>query len=135
MSHPLPIQSIHHISHVTSRLDESTTFYRDVLGFRQLQRPDFDFPGAWLFNYGVQIHLIEKPQDVEATGEISVRTDHVAFHVDDTDQVERLLKERGIPYRTNYVAKTGVKQLFFHDPDENHIEIGNYPPPTELTDV
>ena len=86
-----------------------------------------------LYSYGVQIHLIATREDGETPGEISVRTDHVAFHVDDTDHVERLLKERGILYRTNYVAKTGVKQLFFCDPDGNHIEIGNYPPPTELT--
>ena len=46
MSQPLPIQSINHISHGTSRLDDSTTFYRDVLGFRPIQRPPFDFPGA-----------------------------------------------------------------------------------------
>ncbi|MBP85702.1 MAG: glyoxalase [Planctomycetaceae bacterium] len=134
MLQPLPIRSVNHISHVTSRLEESTTFYRDVLGFRPIQRPPFDFPGAWLYNYGVQVHLIATRKDGEAPGEISVRTDHVAFHVDDTDHVEGLLKERGIPYRTNIVPGTGIKQLFFHDPDGNHIEIGSYPPATELTE-
>ena len=133
MLQPLPIRSVNHISHVTSRLEESTTFYRDVLGFRPIQRPPFDFPGAWLYNYGVQVHLIATRKDGEAPGEISVRTDHVAFHVDDTDHVEGLLKERGIPYRTNIVPGTGIKQLFFHDPDGHHIEIGSYPQETKLS--
>ena len=134
MSEALPIQSVHHISHVTRHLEESRAFYREVMGFRAIKRPDFDFPGAWLYNYGVQIHLIATNQDETSdSGEIQTRADHVAFHVADTDRVEQLLQERDIPFRTNYVANTGVKQLFFHDPDGNHIEIGTYPVAQELT--
>ncbi len=43
---PLPIDSLNHIARVTGDLDASTAFYRDVLGFRSIQRPDFGFPGA-----------------------------------------------------------------------------------------
>ena len=119
---------MHHISHVTGHLEDSTAFYRDVLGFRLIKRPNFGFPGAWLFNYGVQIHLIATDRGPASDlGDIQTRADHVAFHVADTDHVERLLQERNIAFRTNFVADTGVKQLFFHDPDGNHIEIGTYP--------
>jgi catechol 2,3-dioxygenase-like lactoylglutathione lyase family enzyme len=130
---PLPIESINHIARVTHDLEASTAFYRDVLGFRSIQRPNFGFPGAWLFNYGVQIHLIAATGDPAVDGpEISIRADHVAFHVADTDVVEELLKRHGIPYKTNYVADSGVTQIFFHDSDGNHIEIGTYPPIREL---
>lgn len=132
MPAPLPIQSVNHIARVTHDLDASLAFYRDVLGFRQIWRPNFSFPGAWLFNYGVQIHLIATATGEAEAGDISIRADHVAFHVADTDEVERLLAEHGIEYRKNVVPDTGVTQLFFLDPDGNHIEIGTYPPAKEL---
>lgn len=32
-SAPLPLVGLHHVARVTSRLEESIAFYRDVLGF------------------------------------------------------------------------------------------------------
>ena len=132
MPDTLPVTAVHHISHITTDLDASRAFYRDVLGFRTIQRPNFKFSGAWLFNYGVQVHLIVDETAARQERQISTRVDHIAFHVEDTAQVERLLQEHGIEYRMNQVADTGVTQLFFCDPDGNHIEIGCYPPPLEM---
>ncbi|MBQ16559.1 MAG: glyoxalase [Planctomycetaceae bacterium] len=124
----LPIHSTNHVARVTRDLEASTEFYRDVLGFQPIDRPDFGFPGAWLYNYDLQIHLIAATDetDPEDCG-ISLRTDHVAFHVDDIQESQRLLEERGIPFATNYVEDTDVTQVFFKDPDGNHIELGTYP--------
>jgi len=45
---PLPLRQINHISRVCSSLTKSLEFYRDVLGFVEIKRPDsFDFDGAW----------------------------------------------------------------------------------------
>ena len=132
MPDTLPVTAVHHISHITTNLDASRAFYRDVLGFRTIQRPNFKFPGAWLFNYGVQVHLIVDESAARPEHQVSTRVDHIAFHVEDTAQVEGLLQEHGIEYRVNQVADTGVTQLFFCDPDGNHIEIGCYPPPLEM---
>jgi catechol 2,3-dioxygenase-like lactoylglutathione lyase family enzyme len=132
MDGPLPIESLNHIARVTQDLKASTVFYRDVLGFRPIWRPNFGFDGAWLYNYGIQIHLIVATGDpaIDAP-ETSIRASHVAFHVSDTDQVEELLKKHGIRYKVNTVPDTGVNQLFFQDPDGFHIEIGTYPPDRE----
>ena len=101
----LPIKSINHIARVTCDLDASTAFYRDVLGFRPITRPDFGFPGVWLFNHGVQIHLIATTGDPAIDGgDISIRAGHAVFHVADTSVVVGLLKQHSIPYKTNYVA-------------------------------
>lgn len=124
----LAIDSVNHIARLTRHLDESRAFYRDVLGFREIQRPDFNFPGAWLFNYGLQIHLIVDDNAPRPDGEISTRDAHVALQVDDMDQAARVLEEHGIAYRRNYVPQRNVTQLFFRDPDGYHIELGNYPP-------
>jgi catechol 2,3-dioxygenase-like lactoylglutathione lyase family enzyme len=133
MLRPLPIASVNHLARETSRVDAMLAFYRDVLGFRQIWRPAFGFRGAWLANYGIQIHLIEGEAD-DASPEIDTRTDHVAFHTDDIDEVIRRLEENGIPHRVNDVPQTKVKQVFFHDPDGNHIEVGTYPPAREIVD-
>jgi len=130
MAGTLPVRAVNHIARITKRLEESRRFYRDVLGFREIARPDFGFPGAWLFNYGVQIHLIVNDEQAsDPSGEIQTRGAHVALDVEDVDATRRLLDEHGIEYRENYVPKTDVTQLFFRDPDGYHIEVATYPPP------
>ncbi|MFO0947964.1 MAG: VOC family protein [Planctomycetota bacterium] len=131
MAGPIPIESVNHIARETDDVPRALAFYRDILGFRQVWRPNFDFDGAWLFNYGVMIHLI-KGVPPDRPGEISTRADHVAFHTPNIDAVETALKEHGIEYKSNYVPMTGVRQVFFHDPDGNHIEVGTYPAVREL---
>ncbi|MFW6124535.1 MAG: VOC family protein, partial [Pirellulales bacterium] len=129
MPEPLPIQSVNHIARITRDLEASRAFYRDVLGFREIHRPNFRFPGAWLYNYGIQVHLIAAGEgERPGSGEISTRADHLALHVEDLDRVESLLSQHGIAYKKNEVPQTGVTQLFLLDPDGNHIEIATYPP-------
>jgi catechol 2,3-dioxygenase-like lactoylglutathione lyase family enzyme len=134
MPAPLPIESINHVSYTVADLEASRVFFRDVLGFREIQRPNFDFAGHWLFNYGVMIHLIQdsEPRPAEGPGEIRTRANHLALHTSDLDRVERLLEEHGVAFRRNQVPGRPIKQVFFRDPDGNHIEIGTYgptPPP------
>ncbi|MBI1312845.1 glyoxalase [bacterium] len=129
MPEALPIEFIHHVSRLTRDLDRSQKFYCDVLGFEPIPRPNFNFRGAWLFNYGLQIHLIEATEALDAPlTEVGTRVDHIAFRVSDIDAVERLLNQNSIAFRTSIVPQTGVKQIFFLDPDGNHIECGMYPP-------
>ncbi len=133
MPEPIPIRSVHHVARTTRRLEASRRFYRDVLGFREIQRPPFSFGGAWLYNYGVQIHLIEDPRAPDPT-EISTQTNHPTPHVDDIQQAKQLLEAHGIPYRENLQTATGVLQLFFQDPDGHHVELGTYPPTPPFVD-
>ncbi len=65
MPEALSVEFIHHVSRVTRDLERSREFYIDVLGFQPIQRPNFSFPGAWLFNYGLQIHLIQTPEPLD----------------------------------------------------------------------
>ncbi len=128
MSSPLPIRSLNHVGRLTKHLEASKAFYRDVLGFQEIVRPNFDFQGAWLFNYGLQIHLIVNESIPDPEGPIQTRDGHLAFEVEDLATVERRLEEYGIPFRKNQVALTGRMQIFFRDPDGHHIEVGVYAP-------
>ena len=127
MPDALPIESLNHVALMTRRLDESRTFYRTVLGFREVQRPNFDFRGAWLFSYGLMIHLIENAKAGQPSDEIQTRENHLALHTKDLARVEQLLGEHGIRFRKNTIADRGISQIFLQDPDGNHIEIGTYP--------
>lgn len=129
MPEPLPTRNIHHVSLQSKDAEKTERFYREVLGFAPLKRPPFQFPGAWLFKDGLQIHLIGGQGRETEAKEISSRADHVAFHSDQLDAVEKLLGEHGIEYRVNIQSGTNLKQLFFHDPDGHTIEIATYPEP------
>jgi catechol 2,3-dioxygenase-like lactoylglutathione lyase family enzyme len=128
MPSPLLIQRLHHVSLVTRDTEASRAFYCEVLGFRELERPNFNFPGAWLYNYGLQIHLIENPRaEGERNETIDSRADHLAFAVEDESTVLEILKQHAIPCRRQ-VNAGGIRQTFFQDPDGHHIEIAVYPP-------
>lgn len=131
MPAPLPLDSINHLAREVSDVERSIAFYQDVMGFRAIRRPSFNFRGAWLFGFGVQIHIIEgAPPNSGAA--VSPRADHVAFHTTDIDGVEARLREHKINYLRNIQGPTGLIQIFFHDPDGNHIEVASYPPHQEL---
>ncbi|KAF0925913.1 hypothetical protein E2562_018716 [Oryza meyeriana var. granulata] len=126
----LPLASLNHISIVCRSVQESLRFYTDVLGFIPVRRPgSFDFDGAWLFNYGIGIHLLqaEDPDSLPGKTEINPKDNHISFQCESMVAVERRLKELGIPYVQRCVEEGGiyVDQIFFHDPDGFMIEICN----------
>src|ERR1700730_13872429 len=117
MPDALPIVSLNHIGLTSRRVAETRKFYRDVLGFREVSRPNFDFEGAWLYNYGMMIHIVHNAQAADGSSEISGRVQHLALQVNDLEQAERLLKEHGVRYIKNEIKDRAIKQIFFHDPD------------------
>ncbi|KAG9150942.1 hypothetical protein Leryth_003071 [Lithospermum erythrorhizon] len=81
---PLHLTSLNHISLVCRSLEESIDFYTNVLGFVPVRRPgSFNFDGAWLFGFGIGIHLLqsEKNQHMKKKTEINPKDDHISFQV------------------------------------------------------
>jgi len=134
MPAPLPIRRVHHVARVTDRPDESKAFYRDVLGFREIQRPAFHFRGAWLYNYGVQIHIIENPPMAElAPKRIDTLGNHLALEVKDVEGAKELLRQHDIEF-FEQVNAGGIHQVFFLDPDGHIVEIAVYGPTPPVID-
>ncbi|XP_015579222.1 glyoxylase I 4 [Ricinus communis] len=124
----MPLLSLNHVSFVCKSVAESVRFYEDVLGFVLIQRPSsFNFEGAWLFNYGIGIHLLEAEDVPHKKGPINPKDNHISFQTSDMDLVVRNLEEKNIEYVTAVVEEGGitVDQLFFHDPDGYMVEICN----------
>lgn len=130
MNCSLPLSSLNHISLVCKSVEKSLHFYQTVLGFSPVRRPgSFDFDGAWLFNYGIGIHLLQSdnPEGMPEKKKINPKDNHISFQCESMNMVERKLREMEIDYIKTKVEEGGiyVDQLFFHDPDGFMIEICN----------
>ncbi|XP_010254369.1 PREDICTED: uncharacterized protein LOC104595363 [Nelumbo nucifera] len=130
MGGPLRLTSLNHISIVCRSVEESLKFYQDVLGFIPVRRPEsLKFEGAWLFGYGIGIHLLqsENPEGMPRKSEINPKDNHISFQCESMVAVEVKLKEIGIEYVQRTVKEGGiyVDQLFFHDPDGFMVELCN----------
>ncbi|RZC44749.1 hypothetical protein C5167_037699 [Papaver somniferum] len=127
----LPLLSLNHVSYLCKSVEESAKFYQEVLGFVLIKRPSsFKFEGAWLFNYGIGIHLLQcnSISDVQQMpAKINPKDNHISFQCTDIELVKKRLREMGMKYETSLVEEGGVfvNQLFFHDPDGYMIEICN----------
>ncbi|KAL4556138.1 hypothetical protein LXL04_038781 [Taraxacum kok-saghyz] len=124
----LPLLSLNHVSFICKSVSRSVKFYEEVLGFLLIRRPSsFDFEGAWLFNHGIGIHLLEMDTIPTKKGVINPKDNHISFQCSDMDLIIKKLENLGIKYITAMVKEGGVvvNQLFFHDPDGYMIEICN----------
>ncbi|XP_062177908.1 glyoxylase I 4-like [Alnus glutinosa] len=124
----MPLLSLNHVSFVCKSVRNSVRFYEDVLGFVLIKRPSsFDFEGAWLFKYGIGIHLLESDNVPTKKRAINPKDNHISFQCSDMKVLMQKLEEMNIEYVTAVVEEGGitVDQLFFHDPDGYMIEICN----------
>lgn len=124
----MPLLSLNHVSFVCKSVRRSVRFYEEVLGFVLIKRPSsFDFEGAWLFNHGIGIHLLEVTDVPSKKGKINPKDNHISFQCSNMEVIMQKLEDMNIEYVTAVVEEGGitVDQLFFHDPDGYMIEICN----------
>ncbi|XP_042514350.1 uncharacterized protein LOC122089009 [Macadamia integrifolia] len=128
---PLPLMALNHVSRLCRSVDNTIEFYTKVLGFVLINRPPaFHFDGAWLFNYGVGIHLLQSKdkERLPQSSHIDPMDNHVSFQCEDMYAIEGRLKRMKIKYIKRTVEDEGgtsIDQLFFKDPDGFMIEICN----------
>ena len=115
-----------HVSLTVTDVDKARDFFTGVLGFEEIQRPAFDFPGIWYSLGGdLQLHLILNDQLVRPAAErekIVARYPHFALWTEDVDGAGRRFEELGLICRDVISGPTGLRQLFIKDPDGNMIE-------------
>jgi catechol 2,3-dioxygenase-like lactoylglutathione lyase family enzyme len=78
-----PGVSLNHIALSVTDKSRATRFYVEVLGLKELPRPDFGIPGAWLSAGAAMIHLAEvpaipEPRDSFAHFALAVATEQVS---------------------------------------------------------
>jgi len=133
------INSLDHCAIRTTKLQETRDFFVDILGLEDGERPDFPFPGAWLYTDSTAvIHLIgvdpDDPSGLQryVGGEISTEAlqgsgafDHIAFRVNDPSVLTERLKQTDYEYRERQVPNMNLFQIFVEDPNGITIEL-NY---------
>lgn len=135
----MTLSALDHCSIRTVKLAETRDFYVDVLGMTDGERPDFDFPGNWLYVEGKPIvHLVGidpddpsglqeylggsiDPEALEGSGAF----DHMAFRAQDPGLLIARLQSKGYAYREREVPDLGLFQIFVEDPNGVTVEL-NY---------
>lgn len=138
------IETLGHYSIRTTDLEGTRRFYEDVLRLKVGPRPNFAFPGLWIYAgdtsqlHNAIVHIIgidrNDPQGLrqylgereESTLHGSGALDHVAFFASDLPGMQAHLKGLGITPRERTVPNLGLHQLFLDDPNGIVIEL-NYP--------
>jgi catechol 2,3-dioxygenase-like lactoylglutathione lyase family enzyme len=106
---------IHHVNLLFDDIDAAREFYAETMGFEQLERPDFGFPGLWFQMGAHQLHLME--------GAAPDSGQHFALEVEDLDAALADLASRGLVVEAFPAVAGAGRQAFLHDPAGNLIEL------------
>ena len=136
--------TLNHYSIRSADLDACRRFYTEVLGLAVGPRPEFPFPGLWMYEgdttlwANAVVHIIGiDPQDPEGLkaylgdrDEASLQgtgcVDHVAFFATGLSATLAKLRERGLDGRERTVPLLNLHQVFVDDPNGVVVEL-NFP--------
>lgn len=113
----------HHFSFSVANLDRSRAFYAGVLGLEEIERPDFGVPGVWYRAGETEVHLIERPANVDTgkpSPELTSIGNHSAFRIEDYSKAVTTLCAAGAEF---IELGREVGQILVWDPDSNIIEL------------
>ena len=115
-----------HFNIRTRKLAETVRFYEDILGLEKGARPNFAFPGAWMYSEGRPVvHLVDISATSEPQKPDSGVVHHVAFVSRGFDGMKQRLTARGMKFEARQVPGGDLWQIFVHDPNGVMIEL-NY---------
>lgn len=118
----MTVSALEHVNIRTPDLEATRRFFIEVVGLEDGPRPNFAFPGAWLYCGGTAvIHLIgdaDRPRQ-EGSGTV----DHVAFGATDYAGFVERVKAQGIAHEVRDVPGGEIRQVFVHDPNGVKVEI------------
>ena len=115
-----------HFNIRTRKLSDTVRFYESVLGLEKGPRPNFAFPGAWMYSEGkAVVHLVDISATDEPQKPDSGVVHHVAFVSTGFDGMSQRLKSRGMPFDSRQVPGGELWQIFVNDPNGVMIEM-NY---------
>ncbi|MDA0276302.1 MAG: VOC family protein [Proteobacteria bacterium] len=130
----MPLSELNHYFVRANDLKATRNFYVDVLGFEEMPRPDFPFPGYWLGVGGkIQVHMaphnipnkekyyLGTPKNA-ATDQTGV-VDHIAFLATEPQEFVARFQRLGLEFRPRYLAESNLYQLMIRDPDGLMIEL------------
>jgi catechol 2,3-dioxygenase-like lactoylglutathione lyase family enzyme len=115
-----------HVNIRTRQLADTVRFYQDVLGLESGDRPNFTFPGAWMYSEGKPVvHLVDISPTDEPQKPDSGVVHHVAFVSRGFASMKQRLQSKGMAFDARQVPGGATWQIFVRDPNGVTIEL-NY---------
>ncbi|MBB2149133.1 SMU1112c/YaeR family gloxylase I-like metalloprotein [Pedobacter gandavensis] len=122
------LSKVHHIAIICSDYNVSKIFYTDVLGLTiirevyRAERDSYKLDLALNGEYVIELFSFPKPPQRPSRPE-SLGLRHLAFQVDDLENVIQVLKEKGVVSEAIRIDEfTGKRFTFIADPDLLPIE-------------
>ena len=130
----MPVTELNHYFVRANDLEKSRRFYCEVLGFEEMQRPNFPFAGHWLGVGGkIQVHMGQHgiPNSelyylgttpgsaVDNSGVV----DHIAFLATEPEAFAERFAAMGLAVRKRYLPEVRLFQMFVEDPDGLTVEL------------
>lgn len=121
----IEVRALQHVSITVTDLELARDFYGRILNLTEIERPAFDFAGAWYKVGDQQLHLIVHPasRTRRGTTDIDSRDGHYALRVQSHGVTLRHLQDHGVTCRERLRNRTPWPQIFLTDPDGNVIEL------------
>jgi catechol 2,3-dioxygenase-like lactoylglutathione lyase family enzyme len=115
-----------HFNIRTRKLADTVRFYEDVLDLKNGDRPNFSFPGAWMYSEGKPVvHIVDISKTDEQQKPDSGVVHHVAFASHGFSGMKQRLKSKGLAFDVREVPGVAVWQIFVTDPNGVMLEL-NY---------
>jgi catechol 2,3-dioxygenase-like lactoylglutathione lyase family enzyme len=115
-----------HFNIRTRDLAATVNFYENIMGLEKGPRPNFAFPGAWMYSEGkAVVHIVDISKTDEPQKPDSGVVHHVAFASRGFDGMRDRLKSKGMPFDARQVPGGDLWQIFVDDPNGVMIEL-NY---------
>lgn len=111
-----------HFTIVTDDLHKTEEFYTEMLGLSRGPRPDFKFPGLWLYaNEAAVLHVVQVQEMPDPRKGV---LDHMAFRGEGINALLDKLKSAGLQYRIVRTPEPRIQwQVFFKDPNGADVEV------------
>jgi catechol 2,3-dioxygenase-like lactoylglutathione lyase family enzyme len=117
---PLDILAVDHVQiSVPPEVEaETKRFYRDVLGFTEIPKPN-KRGGGWFQHGSLQIHVSLE----EGASHNRESRRHICYRVGDLDRATEELRRSGVDILPDDRPVAGWRRVFIFDPGGNRIEI------------
>jgi catechol 2,3-dioxygenase-like lactoylglutathione lyase family enzyme len=129
----LPQATIHGLFHLaikTADLAATVHFWTKIIGLKEIHRPDFGYPGAWLAcpqPGGLAIiHIYAGGPALGPEGKAPYGTgaiDHVSLSCSGFAAYRERFRKAGLDWREAEVPGTTLRQLFVYDPSGVQLEL------------
>lgn len=118
------LSQLDHVNVRTGNLQLMIEWYTRVLGLKSGARPDFGFPGAWMYlDDKPVVHLIGVDGDGGVGSDHELKLEHFAFRGSSWADFKSVLDSEGATYKLQKIEDFDILQCNIWDPDQNHIHV------------